>query len=186
MACSFSANMESLRLTGRLSSQRRYSSWRSTNAATAAAQRCGRRGLRRGVGTGGGDRSWRIVAEPGPMSRLALGWCHWRGAEARSGHVLSPWKPIVTVTFANWLGHSWPSRLCLAVFTFFVRSGNGRSSSRRLRSAARSARKASRDQNASGAGRRAALAQLVFCSALTPENGQGQSTGRRAGGGRTG
>jgi hypothetical protein len=41
---------------------------------------------------------------------------------------------------------------------FFVRSGKGRSSSRRLRSGSRSARKGSRDRNASAAWRRAALA----------------------------
>src|SRR5206468_5222225 len=47
---------------------------------------------------------------------------------------------------------------------FLVRSGKGRSSSRRLRSGSRSARKGSRDRNASGAWRRAALASLVFRS----------------------
>src|SRR5262252_5105887 len=47
-------------------------------------------------------RGRRVVlpAQPGPASRLALGWGHWPGAEARSGHVLTP-VGIVTVTFAN-------------------------------------------------------------------------------------
>src|SRR6202521_2444901 len=56
----------------------------------------------------------------------------------------------------------------------FVRSGKGRSSSRRLRSGSRSARKGSRDRNASGAWRLAALARLVFRSALTPEHAEGR------------
>src|SRR6202043_430281 len=49
-----------------------------------------------------------------------------------------------------------------------------RSSSRRLRSGSRSARKGSRDRNASAAWRRAALASLVFRSALTPEHAEGR------------
>src|ERR1700680_4749454 len=57
---------------------------------------------------------------------------------------------------------------------FFVRSGKGRSSSRRLRSGSRSARKGSRDRNANAAWRRAALASLVFRSALTPEHAEGR------------
>src|SRR5260370_21732259 len=57
---------------------------------------------------------------------------------------------------------------------FFVRSGKGRSSSRRLRSGSRSARKGSSDRNASAAWRRAALASLVFRSALTPEHAEGR------------
>ena len=56
---------------------------------------------------------------------------------------------------------------------FFIRSGKGRSSSPRLRSSSRSARKGSRDRNASGAWRLAALASLVFRSALTPEHAEG-------------
>src|SRR6202011_2531801 len=50
----------------------------------------------------------------------------------------------------------------------------GRSSSRRLRSGSRSARKGSRDRNASKAWRLAALASLVFRSALTPEHAEGR------------
>jgi hypothetical protein len=57
---------------------------------------------------------------------------------------------------------------------FFARSGKGRSSSRRLRSGSRSARKGSRDRSASAAWRRAALASLVFRSALTPEHAEGR------------
>src|ERR1700732_93150 len=57
---------------------------------------------------------------------------------------------------------------------FFVRSGKGRFSSRRLRSGSRSARRGSRDRNASGAWRLAALARLVFRSALTPEHAEVQ------------
>jgi MFS family permease len=49
---------------------------------------------------------------------------------------------------------------------FFVRSGKGRSSSRRLRSSSRSARKGSRDRNASGAWRLTALASLVVSQRL--------------------
>src|ERR1700694_5267996 len=45
---------------------------------------------------------------------------------------------------------------------------------RRLRSGSRSARKGSRDRNASAAWRRAALASLVFRSALTPEHAGGR------------
>src|ERR1700681_3401256 len=47
---------------------------------------------------------------------------------------------------------------------------------RRLRSGSRSARKGSRDRNASAAWRRAALASLVFRSALTPEHAEGRWT----------
>src|ERR1700680_2047072 len=61
---------------------------------------------------------------------------------------------------------------------FFVRSGKGRSSSRRLRLGSRSARKGSRDRNASTAWRLAALAALVFRSALTPEHAEGRCTAR--------
>jgi hypothetical protein len=59
-------------------------------------------------------------------------------------------------------------------FQFFVRSGKGRSSSRRLRSGPRSARRGSRDRNASRAWRLAALASLVLRSALTPEHAAGR------------
>src|SRR5215472_8515794 len=59
-------------------------------------------------------------------------------------------------------------------FQFFVRSGKGGSSSRRLRSGPRSARRGSRDRNASRAWRLATLASLVFRSALTPENAAGR------------
>jgi hypothetical protein len=57
---------------------------------------------------------------------------------------------------------------------FFVRSGKGRSSSRRLRSGSRSARKGSRDRNGSQAWRLGRLASLVFRSALTPEHAEGR------------
>src|SRR3984893_11574528 len=49
--------------------------------------------------------------------------------------------------------------------------------SRRLQSGSRSARKGSRDRNASGAWRLAALASLVFRSALTPEHAEGRWAG---------
>src|SRR5713101_2747081 len=65
-------------------------------------------------------------------------------------------------------------RLFWGLLTFFVRSRKGRSSSRRLRSGSRSARKGSRDRNASAAWRLAALASLVFRSALTPEHAEGR------------
>src|ERR1700686_3368083 len=65
-------------------------------------------------------------------------------------------------------------RLFFGFSQFFVRSGKGRSSSRRLRSGSRSARKGSRDRNASEAWRLAALASLVFRSALTPEHAEGR------------
>src|SRR3954451_12849044 len=60
----------------------------------------------------------------------------------------------------------------LGLLQFFVRSGKGRSSSRRLRSGSRSARKGSRDRNGSKAWRLGRLASLVFRSALTPEHAE--------------
>jgi hypothetical protein len=60
----------------------------------------------------------------------------------------------------------------LGLLQFFVRSGKGRSSSRRLRTGSRSARKGSRDRNASKAWRLGRLATLVFRSALTPEHAE--------------
>ena len=44
-------------------------------------------------------------AQPGAASRLTFGRGHRHGADARSGHVLTP-AGIVTVTFANWLRRS--------------------------------------------------------------------------------
>src|SRR5438128_662693 len=73
---------------------------------------------------------------------------------------------------------AFPCQVVVSGFSqFFVRSGRGRSSSRRLQSGSRSARKGSRDRNASGAWRLAALARLVFRSALTPEHAQGRWAG---------
>ena len=63
-------------------------------------------------------------------------------------------------------------RLFCVVLKFFVRSGKGRFSFRRLGSGSRSARKGSRDRNGSKAWRLAALAALVFRSALTPEHAE--------------
>jgi len=77
-------------------------------------------------------------------------------------------RPDQGIRFAHDLYGTFP------VKRFFVRSGKGRSSSRRLRSGSRSARKGSRDRNASAAWRRAALASLVFRSALTPEHAEGR------------
>jgi len=57
-------------------------------------------GPRRGAPRRRRGRRVVVPAQPGPASRLALGWGHWPGAEARSGHVLTP-AGIVTVTFAN-------------------------------------------------------------------------------------
>jgi len=51
-------------------------------------------------------------------------------------------------------------------------AGRAASLSRRLRSGSRSARKGSGGRNGSG-GRRAALAELVFRSTLTPEHSEG-------------
>jgi hypothetical protein len=101
MACSFSASLDPSRLVGRVSSQTRYWSCRSINAATAAAQRLGRGGVRR-AGAGSGwlsrrsrarCRAWRSAGVIGtaPMRRLGI---------------FSPPAAIVTVTFANWLRQS--------------------------------------------------------------------------------
>jgi hypothetical protein len=68
---------------------------------------------------------------------------------------------------------AFPVKWSFLVFCrFFVRSGKGRSSSRRLRSGSRSARKGSRDRNGSKAWRLCRLASLVFRSALTPEHAE--------------
>ena len=87
IACSFSASLDPSRLGGRLSSQARYSSCSLTSAATATAHRLGpRRGARR--------RRWRgcaaVLAPPGAVPRLALGWGHWGDAEPMSGHLPPP------------------------------------------------------------------------------------------------
>jgi hypothetical protein len=130
-------------------------------------------------------RGGAAAAEPGTASRLAFGCGHRSGADAASGHVLTLCANR-DCHLANWLGRSIRRLLSLVFCQFFVRSGKGRSSSRRLRSASRSARKGSRDRNASGAWRRAALAELVFRSALAPEHAQGQWTAGRAFRSRTG
>jgi hypothetical protein len=62
MACSFSANRDASRLSGRLSSQVRYSSCKAIKVATAAAQRCGRDVGRRAGGAAASWRSWRSRA----------------------------------------------------------------------------------------------------------------------------
>src|SRR6202011_5334726 len=62
----------------------------------------------------------------------------------------------------------------LGLLSVLCSEREGRSSSRRLRSGSRNARKGSRDRNASGAWRLAALARLVFRSALTPEHAEVQ------------
>src|SRR5882762_10383330 len=61
----------------------------------------------------------------------------------------------------------------------------GRSSSRRLGSGSRSARKGSRDRNASGAWRLCRLASLVFRSALTSEHADQPITALKGTGIRT-
>ncbi len=108
---------------------------------------------------------------PKPATPLSATFCNMAQTVDRSQRY--------SVPFPGWLGQ--PNRfVVVSGFQFFVRSGKGRSSSRRLRSASRSARKGSSDRNASAAGRRAALAELVFRSALTPEHAQGRWTMRRA------
>jgi hypothetical protein len=96
MACSFSAGRDASRLAGRLSSQARYSSCRAINLATAAAQRRSRGGaVRRRC------RCQRVTpTEPGPASRLALGWGHRPGTDVRFGRSL-PRPGIVTVTLGT-------------------------------------------------------------------------------------
>ena len=78
MACSLSASFDPSRLAGRLSSQARYWSRRSINAATAAAQRWGRDSVRRAGGAGEAQlsrqsrarrRAWRSV---GVMARSPI------------------------------------------------------------------------------------------------------------------
>src|SRR5207245_9128913 len=129
-------NLDPSRLSGKRSSQARYSSCTAISAVTAAAQRLDRGGRCR---AGAGGRGAALLAQPGAASRLPLGSGQREGVEARSGNGdlrLS----IVTVTFPGWLGQ--PNRfVVVSGFQFFVRSGKGRSSSRRLRSASRSARK---------------------------------------------
>ena len=102
MTCSFSANREPSRLSGRLSSQARYSSCKPINVATAAAQRCGR-GSGRGCGAGvdgqstrrqARRRAWRWAGVIGraPMRGLGIdltpvgkGDCHvWQLKRGRS------------------------------------------------------------------------------------------------------
>jgi len=90
MACSLSASLDPSRLAGRLSSQARYWSWRSINAATAAAQRWGRGGVRRAGGAGKAQfsrrsrarrRAWGsagVIARP-PMRGLGLFSLHRNG-----------------------------------------------------------------------------------------------------------
>ena len=87
------------------------------------------------------------------------------GAEVRTGVVVNTmheYPPqshpeIRPTTFATDLyGAFSVKRLFWVCCQFFVRSGKGRSSSRRLRSGSRSARKGSRDRTASGAWRLAA------------------------------
>ena len=66
-----------------------------------------------------------------------------------------------------------PLMVLCVLLTVLCSERESRSSSRRLRSGSRSARKESRDRNASGAWRLAAVASLVFRSALTPEHAEG-------------
>jgi hypothetical protein len=96
-----SASLDPARLAGKLSRQARYSSCRSISAATAAAQRLGRGGVRRASGAGGVWFSRRSRAR-----RRAWRWAGVIGTTPmRSGHVLTP-AAIVTVTFASWLSRS--------------------------------------------------------------------------------
>src|SRR5262249_28342567 len=71
-----------------------------------------------------------------------------------------------------------PLAVVCGLFPVLCSERKGRSSSRRLRSDPRSARRGSRDRNASRAWRLAALASLVFRSALTPEHAAGRQTAR--------
>src|SRR6266446_5376381 len=124
-----------------------------------------------GVGRHVAGAAWRGVA---PAVRQ-------RSAAERGGGVWAWRSPMVNGDCHVSQGGSGSRSGLLWFFCpFFVRSGKGRSSSRRLRSASRSARKGSRDRNASAAWRRAAVAKLVFRSALTPEHAQGGWTARRA------
>jgi hypothetical protein len=84
----------------------------------------------------------------------------------RSGHRKRDWR------FADLYGAFPVKELFLVYRHFFVRSGKGPSSSRRLRSGSRSARKVSRDRNASKSLAACRLAALVFRSALTPEHAE--------------
>src|SRR5439155_27022151 len=68
-------------------------------------------------------------------------------------------------------------RLFWVVLTVFCSERERPFSSRRLQSGSRSARRGSRDRNASKAWRLCRLARLVFRSALTPEHAEGRWTG---------
>ncbi len=76
-----------------------------------------------------------LLTPSGTMSRLAFGWGHWHGADERSGHVLTPNGNRDRPSRLP-IGSGGRSGGCSVWFfcQFFVRSGKGRSSSRRLRS----------------------------------------------------
>src|SRR5690348_7743948 len=70
--------------------------------------------------------------------------------------------------FADLYGAFPVKRLFWVVVKFFVRSGKGRFSSRRLQSGSRSARKGSRDRNASGALAACRLSEACVSQRLDP------------------
>src|SRR5437764_171077 len=69
---------------------------------------------------------------------------------------------------------AFPVKSCFGLLPVLCSERESRSSSGRLRSGSRSARKGSRDRNGSKAWRLAALASLVFRSALMPEHAEGR------------
>ena len=118
-------------------------------------------------------------AEPGAKSRLLRSAARSGTSRMRYLEVGTLLLSNVTVTFP---GSAVASDLVIVVVLLAVLCSElkGRSSSRRLRSASRSARRVSRDRNASPAWRLVRLASLVFRSALTPEHAEGRWTARRA------
>ena len=72
-----SANLDPSRLSGKLSSQARYSSCRAISAATAAAQRLGRGGRRGAGATGGGPVCWRSLARRRACRSAAVSGASW-------------------------------------------------------------------------------------------------------------
>ena len=77
IAWSLSANLEPSRLSGKLSSQARYSSCRAISAATAAAQRLGRGGRRGADAAHGRPVCWRSLARRRACRSAAVSGASW-------------------------------------------------------------------------------------------------------------
>jgi MFS family permease len=117
-----------------------------------------RRGLALGIAMSGVGLGGFVMPQ---LAQALIDRVGWRGAYLILGCVGG-----CRLGFVDDLYGAFPVKRYWFLLTFFVRSGKGRSSSRRLRSSSRSARKGSRDRNASGAWRLAALASLVVSQRL--------------------